>query len=129
MGRRSKTSGKLFTTINCFWLSIGSSFQLLYFFFVFAMIELFCICIFTLLILFHVIFYHKYHLPKYVKTIEKIPGPKGFIYFGNALQFYKLKPEGNITLCFFPKICKNFLCFYCMNIYCFNFLFLYLNIS
>lgn len=46
-----------------------------------------------LVIIFHIFIFHKYNSPKYVKAINKIPGPEDLIYFGSTLRFYKLKHE------------------------------------
>lgn len=56
---------------------------------------IFCIIV---LIIFHIFIYHKYNWPKYVKAINKIPGPEDLVYFGSTLRFYKLKHEGKLTI-------------------------------
>ncbi|KAL0269893.1 UNVERIFIED_CONTAM: hypothetical protein PYX00_007475 [Menopon gallinae] len=45
------------------------------------------------LYLFHTLVYHKYNWPSYVRMINKIPGPKGVLFFGSTLKYYRLKHE------------------------------------
>lgn len=52
---------------------------------------IFCVIV---LYLFHALVYHKYNWPSYVRMINKIPGPKGVLFFGSALKYYRLKHEG-----------------------------------